>query len=87
MFRKMVERKKEGIRTRQAPIRTESLIQVRIKISLNETIPIYQLLAVKIMELKALGMLHKEIAVKLKINRKTVGKALKDFSFQTPQNK
>jgi len=38
---------------------------------------VYQKLGSKIMELKALGMSHEEIAAKLKINRKTVGKGLK----------
>lgn len=41
-----------------------------------ETIPIYQKLASKINGLKALGMSNEEIALKLKINRKTVGKSL-----------
>ncbi len=63
-------------RTRQGPIRTESLLSVKIKIPLNETIPIYQKLASKIKELKVLGMSHEEIASKLKINKKTVSKAL-----------
>ena len=63
-------------RTRQGPIRTESLLPCRIKIPLNETVPIYQKLANKIKELKALGMSNEEIAAKLQINRKTVGKSL-----------
>jgi hypothetical protein len=64
-------------RTRPQSIRTESLIEGRIKIPLNETIPIYQKLSGKIRELKALGMSNDDIAARLKINRKTVGKALK----------
>jgi hypothetical protein len=64
------------LRTRQGPVRTKSLLPVQIKIPLNETIPVYQKLASKIKELKALGMSHDEIATRLKINRKTVGKAL-----------
>jgi hypothetical protein len=64
------------LRTRQGPIRTESLLPIQIKIPLNETIPVYQKLASKIKELKALGMSNEEIAAKLKINRKTVGKGL-----------
>lgn len=63
-------------RTRQQSIRTESLIEGRIKIPLNETVRIYQKLAGKIKELKALGMSNDNIAAKLKINRKTVGKGL-----------
>jgi hypothetical protein len=66
-------------RTRRGPIRTESLISVEIKITLNETIPVYQKLAGKIKELKVLGMSNEEIALRLKINRKTVGKALRGF--------
>jgi orotate phosphoribosyltransferase-like protein len=49
---------------------------VQVKIPLNETIPVYQKLASKIKELKALGMSNGEIASKLKINKKTVGKGM-----------
>ena len=63
-------------RTRQGPIHTESLLPVQIKIPLNETVPVCQKLATKIKEHKALGMSNEEISLKLKINRKTVGKGL-----------
>ena len=66
----------EGIRTRLQPIRTISLIPVTVKISLNQTIPIYQKLAPKIKELKALGMTYEEISKSLNINKKTVRKGL-----------
>jgi len=39
-------------------------------------VPLYQKLAPKIKELKALGMLHEEIAARLKISRKTVRKGV-----------
>jgi DNA-binding CsgD family transcriptional regulator len=41
---------------------------------------VYQKLAPKIKELKALGLPKKKIARKLKINIKTVGKALLHFT-------
>jgi DNA-binding NarL/FixJ family response regulator len=53
-----------------------SLIHAKIKISLNENVPLYQKLAPKIGELKALGVSHKEIALKLNISRKTIRKSL-----------
>lgn len=64
------------IRTRQGPIRTSSLIPVRIKIACYEAIPLYQILSPKIKQLKALGMSNEDIAKKLNVNRKTVGKGL-----------
>ena len=57
-------------------IRTLSLLPIQIKITINQTVPLYQKLAPKIKELKALGMLHDEIAARLKISRKTVRKSL-----------
>ncbi len=39
-----------------------SQIEVKIKISLNQTLPIYQMLAPKMKELKALGMSYREIS-------------------------
>ena len=60
------------------PIRTMSLIPVQIKITYNNNIPLYQKLAPKIKELKALGMTNVEIATKLQISRKTVRKGLKE---------
>ncbi len=64
------------IRTRQPQIRTISLIPCQIKITLIQTVPVYQKLAPKIKELKALGMSNEAIAEKLQINKKTVGRAL-----------
>jgi hypothetical protein len=64
------------IRTRQEPIRTESLLPVQIKLTFNEEVPLYQKLSQKIKELKALGMSHEEIAIKLTTTRKTVSKGL-----------
>ncbi len=58
-------------------IRTLSHIKVKIKISINELIPLYQKLAPKIRKLKALGMTNVEIATKLQVTRKTVWKGLK----------
>jgi DNA-binding NarL/FixJ family response regulator len=52
-----------------------SLIPMQIKITFDQTIPLYQKLAPKIKELKALGMTNIEIASKLKISRKTIQKA------------
>ena len=49
---------------------------MKIKITMNENIPLYQKLAPKIRELKALGMTNIEISEKLKINPKTVRKSL-----------
>ncbi|MBN2478767.1 MAG: hypothetical protein JXA94_00920 [Parachlamydiales bacterium] len=58
------------------PIRTMSLIPIRIKITLNENIPLYQKLARKIRELKALKMTEKQIAIKLNVSTKTIRKTL-----------
>jgi hypothetical protein len=58
------------------PIRTISLIPVKIKIPINENIPVYQKLAPKIRELKVLGMSIIQIKTKLNINRKTVEKSI-----------
>ncbi len=55
-----------------------SLIPVQIKITYNNNIPLYQKLAPKIKELKALAMTNVEIATKLQISRKTVRKGLKE---------
>ncbi|HUD02167.1 MAG TPA: hypothetical protein VMR37_07550 [Rhabdochlamydiaceae bacterium] len=59
-------------RTRQVPIRTISFIPCQIKLPLNQSTPIYQKLAPKIKELKALGMSNAAIAYRLNINIKTV---------------
>ncbi len=63
-------------RTRQQPIRTLSLLPVRIKITIEQTMPLYQKLAPKIKELKALGLSINEIGIRLNINTKTVRKSL-----------
>ena len=60
----------------QVPIRTISFLPVKIKITIEQTIPLYQKLAPRIKELKALGLSHKEIAAKLNISRKTIRKGL-----------
>jgi len=49
---------------------------VKIKITIEKTIPLYQKLAPKIRELKVLGMTHKEIATKLRVSIKTIRKGL-----------
>ncbi len=59
------------------PIRTMSLIPIKIKITMNEHIPLYQKLAPKIRELKALNMTIIEIATKLQISQKTIRRSLK----------
>ncbi len=64
------------MRTRSQLIRTLSLIQMKIKIAIEQIVPLYQKLAPKIRELKALGMTNVEISERLKISRKTVRKAL-----------
>ena len=63
-------------RTREGPIRTASLIPVKVKVPIDQTIAVYQKLAPKIKEMKALGMSYRDIAVSLGIDKKTVGKAL-----------
>jgi hypothetical protein len=47
---------------------------VQVKIPLNQSMPIYQKIAPKIKELKALGMSNIAIAKRLNINIKTVVK-------------
>lgn len=64
-------------RTRLQPIRTASEIQVKIIIEPTEQTPLYQKLASKIEELYLLDMSLRAIAKSLKINRKTVLRALK----------
>jgi DNA-binding transcriptional regulator YhcF (GntR family) len=49
---------------------------MKVKISCHENVPIYQVLSDKIKELKALGLYNEEIALRLKINKKTVAKGL-----------
>ncbi len=67
-----------ALRTRWVPIRTISLIPVRIKITFDQPVPLYQKLSSKIKELKALGMGNAEIEAKLNISKTTVRKGL-DF--------
>jgi hypothetical protein len=62
-------------RTREGPIRTASIIPVHVKVSLDPTIAVYQKLAPKVKEIKTLGMSYRDIAVSLKIDKKTMGKA------------
>jgi len=59
------------------PIRTASEITANIIIQPLERIPLYQKLAKKIQELNTLGMLNTKIAKTLKINKKTVRRALR----------
>jgi orotate phosphoribosyltransferase-like protein len=47
---------------------------MKIKITIEQAVPLYQKLAPKIRELKALGMTANEIATTLKISRKTIRK-------------
>jgi len=56
------------------PSRTAAQIEVRVKISLNQVVPTYQMLAPKIKELKTLGMGYREIAERLGIDKGTVGR-------------
>ena len=63
-------------RTQWGPIRTAALIPVKVKVPLNPTIAVYQKLAPKIKEMKDLGTSYRDIAVRLKIDKKTVGKTL-----------
>ncbi len=57
------------------PIRTLSFIPIKIKISIERSIPLYQKDAPKIKELKILGMNYKEIVARLKISEKTIQKS------------
>ena len=59
------------------PIRTASEIAANIIIQPLERISLYQRLAKKIQELHTLGLLNKDIAQALKINKKTVRRALR----------
>jgi len=49
---------------------------MKIKITMNENIPLYQKLVMRIQELKALGMTNVEISKKLNVSQKTVRKSL-----------
>jgi len=64
-------------RTRLQPIRTASEIQVKIVIEPLQRTPLYQKLAQKIEELYLLKMSLRAIAKTLKVNRRTVIRALK----------
>lgn len=58
-------------------IRNVSQIPIQVKIPSHQTLPTHQLLAPHIRELKALGLSNENIAIKLRINRKTVDKGLR----------
>ena len=62
---------------RLQPIRTASEVQVKIVIEPLQRTPLYQKFAQKIEELYLLGMSLRTIAKNLKVNRKTVLRALK----------
>ncbi|NGX36186.1 MAG: hypothetical protein K1000chlam1_01025 [Candidatus Anoxychlamydiales bacterium] len=64
------------MRTRWVPIRTLSLIPMKIKITIEQTKPLYKKLAFRIRELKALGMTQDQIAKKLNVSIKTTKKSL-----------
>ena len=64
------------LRTRSVRIRTISQIPMKAKIPCHQAVPIYKVLAPKIKELKALGLYTERIATTLKINKKTVRKAI-----------
>jgi hypothetical protein len=49
---------------------------VQVKIPCHQALPIYQVMAPKIKELKFLGMSYREISEKLGIDKKTVEKSL-----------
>ena len=51
-----------------------SLMPVKIKITIEQVVPLYQKLALKIRELKTLGMTNIKIAEKLNISVKTIRK-------------
>jgi len=63
-------------RTKEGPIRTVSQIPMKLKVPCHQTLPIHEVLAPKIRELKVLGMTNRDIALRLKIDRKTVKKGL-----------
>ena len=63
-------------RTRSQRIRTFSLIHIQIKIPCHQALAIYQALAPRIKELKALELSNDDIATRLKIHKKTVIKGL-----------
>ena len=65
------------LRTRLQPIRT--FIEMKIKIPINQTIPLYKKLSSRILQLKALKMPYSEISKKLQINKKTIIKAIKNI--------
>ena len=62
-------------RTRWVPIRTLSLIPMKIKITMNDVVPLYRKISPKVKELKALKIPEKDIAAMLKISIKTIKKA------------
>ncbi len=72
-------------RTRLQPIRTASEIQVKIVIKPMQRTPLYQKLAQKIEELYLLKMSLRAISRNLKVNRRTVIRALK-FKNRSPSS-
>jgi hypothetical protein len=64
-------------RTQQGPIRTASIISASIVIELSDFVPLYQILKSKARKLHALGMSKPEIAKTLKVDVRTIRKALK----------
>lgn len=65
------------LRTRSQRVRTIVQVEMKVKIPCHKSISIYQILSEKIKELKALGLTNRDIALKLKINKKTVTKGLR----------
>jgi hypothetical protein len=49
---------------------------MKVKVPCHENVPIYQVLSEKIKELKVLRMTNKDIALRLKIDKKNVTKGL-----------
>ena len=63
-------------RTREGPICTAFLIPVKVKVPLDPTIAVYQKLAPKIKEMKALGMSYRETSCEPWVDKKAVERAL-----------
>ncbi len=71
-------------RTREGPIRTISQISIQLKVPCHQILALNETLAPKIRELKVLGMTNKDIALRLRIDRKTVAKGLLYKTFNNP---
>jgi len=77
-FRRLIETAPfPSWRTRLQPIRTASEIQVKIVLEPIKSTPLYQKLAQKVEKLYLLGISLRAIAKRLKVNRRTVLRALK----------